>query len=228
MSNALHYLVREGISRLPYSTDSYFHDFDICICQLSRRWQPSLSWGKNFELPLRTKNARADFYLQIHQNLFFLGAGQHLSDLGICEIHIFSVSVQNPHNILALPITQKPVNDDFDDFQSNSFPTFLRFQKRSLKKEINIQPKISKYHGKTSICRPKWREDVVVSLESRKFANKITNKHQASCGWRRGDNKDQCIDTDRTMTLRQASYKTTRSKKCEGIHHAQAGRRQLL
>ena len=30
-------------SRLPYSTDSYFHDLDICICQLSRRWQPSLS-----------------------------------------------------------------------------------------------------------------------------------------------------------------------------------------
>ena len=52
-------------SRLPYSTDSYFHDFDICICQLSRRWQPSLSWGKNFEPPPRPKNtSQTWFFLQ--------------------------------------------------------------------------------------------------------------------------------------------------------------------
>ena len=41
------------LSWLPYSTDTDFSSLDISICQLSRRWQPSLGGCKKFEPSLR-------------------------------------------------------------------------------------------------------------------------------------------------------------------------------
>ena len=40
-------------SWLPYSSDTDFSSLDISICQLSRRWQPSLGGCKKFEPSLR-------------------------------------------------------------------------------------------------------------------------------------------------------------------------------
>ena len=54
---------RCSVSWSPYSTDTDFSSLDIYICQLSRRWQPSLSGCKKFEPSLRLKKSSYGWFI---------------------------------------------------------------------------------------------------------------------------------------------------------------------